>query len=77
MAEMSWTDEDGIEWPRWCGLEPQTQKEPDPEKARSDNYCVPQWLQKLCSKQEAGQDFISVGERAGARYSFQQLAKIV
>ena len=77
MAAMSWTDEDGIEWPRWCGFELQTQKEPDPEKARSDNYHVPEWLRKLCSKKEAEQEFVSIGERGGARYSFQQLAKIV
>ena len=52
-------------------------KEPDLEKAHSDNYRVPDWLQKLCSKKEAGQDLISVAETGGARYSFQQLVRIV
>ena len=77
MAAKTWTDDHDIEWPMWCGFELQTQKEPDLEKARSDKYFVPEWLQKLCSKEEAGQDFISVGDRGGARYNFQQLVKIV
>ncbi len=28
MAAMTWVDEDGTVWPRWCGFELQTQKEP-------------------------------------------------
>ena len=38
---------------------------------------VPEWLAKLCSKTEAGQDFVSVGDRGGARYDIHQLARIV
>lgn len=77
MASKTWTDEYGIEWPYWCGFELQTQKEPETENARSGKYNVPDWLRKLCSKEAAGQDFISVGDRGGARYDFLQLAKIV
>lgn len=77
MATKTWTDENGIAWPYWCGFELQTQKEPEAGKARADRYLVPGWLEKLCKKEEAGQMFISVGDRGGARYNFLQLAQIV
>ena len=77
MAPMIWTDEQGLEWPKWCGFELQTQKEPDPDKTRAGAHFVPDWLRKLCSKEATGQEFVSVGDRGGARYNFPQLVKVV
>ncbi|KPI42893.1 uncharacterized protein AB675_1742 [Cyphellophora attinorum] len=38
---------------------------------------VPEWLAKLCSKDESGQDFAPIGDRRGARYDFAGLEQIV
>lgn len=77
MARKTWVDEEGVQWPYWCGLELQTCKVTDSEELRSDRHPVPGWLRRLCSKEETGQDFIPIGDRVGARYDFLHLASIV
>jgi hypothetical protein len=77
MARKTWIDQEGLEWPYWCGFELQICKVTNSEELRSDRHLVPGWLRRLCSKEETGQDFIPIGDRVGARYDFLQLASIV
>jgi hypothetical protein len=73
MTKKTYIDAGGVEWPYWCGFELQTQK---PNNGKDDDT-VPQWLLPLCQKEGSGQDFASIGDRDGVRYSFQQIETIV
>ena len=51
-------DEEGLEWPYWCGFEFQTCRPPDRE-AQAERYFVPDWLMKLWSKEGRSRFYFS------------------